>query len=387
VPLPASDPGFAAPLAWIMAAMVALGLMQALIGVVAVWRFRARPWRSPPFLPAVTVLKPLHGDEPMLEAALASFCMQSYPNVQIVFGLQDPADSALHVVRRLRARFPRLDMTVVVDPTPHGSNRKVANLINMLPSAKHDVLVVSDSDIHAEPDYLRRVVSTLQEDGVGLVTSLYAGLPAHSGLAAQLGASQINHMFLPGVMLARGLGRQACLGATMAIRRETLTEIGGFAVVAHEVADDAILGQKVNHVGLAVKLAPTVPATTVPENDIPTLFQHELRWARTTRSLAPVGFGLSCVQYPLFWAALAVMLTGGNRWAVALFCLAWLVRGGAAFAIDRMLQLATTAPIWLLPLRDVLSVAAILFSYGSDNVSWRGHTLSVARPRLASGES
>ena len=126
----------------------------------------------------VTVLKPLHGDEPLLEEALASVCRQDYPTWQVVFGVQDPADTALPVVRRLQARFPDCDIAVVVDPTTHGRNRKVANLINMLPAAKHDVLVIADSDVHVAPDWLRRLVAALEAPGVGLVTTIYTGLPA-----------------------------------------------------------------------------------------------------------------------------------------------------------------------------------------------------------------
>ena len=124
----------------------------------------------------MTVLKPLHGDEPLLEEALASVCRQDYPAWQVVFGVQDAADTALPVVRRLQARFPDCDIAVVVDPTPHGPNRKVANLINMLPAAKHDVLVIADSDVHVAPDWLRRLVAALEGPGMGLVTTVYTGL-------------------------------------------------------------------------------------------------------------------------------------------------------------------------------------------------------------------
>ena len=108
------------------------------------------------------MLKPLHGDEPLLEEALASVCRQNYPALQVVFGVQDAADTALPVVRRLQARFPGCDIAVVVEPDGHGANRKVGNLINMLPAAKHDVLVIADSDVHVAPDWLRRLVAALE---------------------------------------------------------------------------------------------------------------------------------------------------------------------------------------------------------------------------------
>jgi ceramide glucosyltransferase len=300
--------------------------------------------------------------------------------------VQNPADPALAVVERLRARFPGRDITVVVDATPHGSNHKIANLINMLPAAKHEVLVIADSDVHCAPDYLERIVAALDTPGTGLVTTLYAGLAATPSLAARLGATWINHSFLPGALVARGLGRQDCLGATMALRRETLEAIGGLPALADHLADDFVLGALVRQQRLAVRLADTVPATTVPEATLAALFRHELRWARTIRTLVPVQFVLSALQYPLFWAALAVPLAGGALWALGLFLVAWAIRAAAARGIDLALGLAksglaTPAPIWLLPLRDLMSVFVILASHGSDRVEWRGQVLHAASHR------
>ena len=370
-----------------VAALVTLaGLMQAVIGWWAVRRYSRDLGLPSGWLPPVTILKPLHGDEPLLEQALASFCDQDYPAFQIVFGLDDPSDPALHVIRRLRARFPQLDIDVVIDPAQHGVNRKISNLINMYPRAKHDVIVMADSDIHAPRDYLRRLSSSLSVDGVGLVTTLYAGLGATDTLAARLGASQINHSFLPGALLARALGREDCLGATMALRRKTLADIGGLQALVHHLADDAVLGRLVSARGEAVALASTLPATTVPEMRVAHLFAHELRWGRTIQSLAPVGFALSSLQYPLFWAAVTATLSGFAPWAIALCVGTWLVRAAAMMGIDMALGLATAVPIWLLPLRDLLSVAVILASYGGNEVAWRGHVLRISPPRLAAGK-
>ena len=184
--------------AWTAVGLSAVGLMQALAGALLVRRFcagaanagKAGSGYAPGHvthgstltMAPVTVLKPLHGDEPLLEEALASVCRQDYPAWQVVFGVQDRADTALPVVRRLRARFPDRDIAVVVDPTPHGPNRKVANLINMLPAAKHDVLVIADLDVHVAPDWLRRLVAALEGPGVGVATTVYTGLPVHGPL-------------------------------------------------------------------------------------------------------------------------------------------------------------------------------------------------------------
>ena len=378
------------PITSILAALAAIvtfaGILQAIVGWWAVRRYVRQKNVSSAWQPAITVLKPLHGDEPMLEEALASFCAQDYPAFQIVFGLHDPADPALHVIRRLRARFPAVDIDVVIDPAQHGVNRKISNLINMYPRAKHDMIVMADSDIHAPTDYLRQLASSLARNGVGLVTTLYAGLGASQTLAARLGAAQINHGFLPGALLARALGRQDCLGATMALRRETLEGVGGLLALVHHLADDAVLGRLVCARGQTVALAATLPATTVPEMRVSHLFAHELRWGRTIHSLAPIGFAMSSLQYPLFWSALAAVLTGFQPSAIALFVGVWLTRAAAMIGIDALLGLTTAVPVWLLPLRDLLSVAVILASYGGSEVAWRGHVLRISPPRLAAGK-
>jgi ceramide glucosyltransferase len=387
--------------------------------------------------PPITVLKPLHGDEPLLEQALASVCTQDYPEFQVVFGVQDVADTALPVVARLRRRFPTCDIAVVVDPTRHGANGKVSNLINMLPRAKHAVLVIADSDLHVQPDYLARLAEALATRGTGLVTTLYTGLPAARRLAQLLGATQITHSFLPGAVLARAMGRQDCLGATMVLRRATLALVGGLDALVNHLADDQVLGRRVAALGMAVRLAATVPATTVPEARLRDLLRHELRWARTIRALEPAAFAASVLQYPLFWGALAVVLSGGTAWSFGVFFIAWVGRALAAVVVDRALDpllgvtndypgavrrsqpsldgddgaipevfpgagarspddlrlsdgaklsdaapqgLAFPCPVWLLPLRDLISVGELLASYAGRRVEWRGHHLTADSP-------
>src|ERR1700733_6004882 len=234
-------------IAGLLAVLACLGLLQCLAGVSVVWRFAkgrgqgvlsSRP-------PAVTILKPLCGDEPLLEEALTSCFSQDYPTFQIVFGIQNPKDPALGVLERVRQRFPARDVAVVVDPTPHGPNRKVANLINMLPSARHGIGVISDSDLHLPPDYLERLVVCLERPGTGLVTSLYIGVPPTAkGWAARMGATQISHCFLPGVLLSRALGREDCLGSTAMLHRDTLERTGGLRGLVQLLAEDNVLGQR-----------------------------------------------------------------------------------------------------------------------------------------------
>jgi len=367
------------------AILACAGLIQGVLGLRALRRFSLEPVVQPATRPPVTVLKPLFGDEPLLEIALTSFCIQTYPDYQIVFGVQDPADPALAVIGRLRALFPERDIGVVVDPTPHGANRKVANLINMLPAAKHDVLVIADADLHAPPSYLERIVAALQAPGAGLVTTLYTGFPGVPGLPARLGASQINHVFLPGVLLARAMGRQDCLGATMALTRDTLGRIGGLPALAPHLADDNMLGRLVRGQGLRIALARTVPATTVPEASLAALWRHELRWARTIRALVPVQFALSSLQYPLVWALASLALSRLDEGTVILFIGAWALRAALVRAIDRALGLARTLPVWLLPVREVLSFLVLLAGFAGNRVEWRGQMARADRARLVPG--
>ena len=386
--------------AGIAAALSGVGLIQAHVAAGLAKRFSAhargqgvvpevvrdrRGSAGESATPPITILKPLCGEEPLLEQALATICAQRYPAFQVVFGVQDARDRALPVVARLRQQFPHCDIAVVVNLAQHGSNRKVSNLINIFPAAKHDLLVIADSDVHAEPDYLARLAATLAEPETGLVTTLYAGLPSSNRLAAKLGAMQITHNFLPGALLARALGRQDCLGATMAFRRETLAQAGGLGALVDHLADDQVLGRRVRALGCAVRLAPTIPATTVPETDLGSLIRHELRWARTIRTLVPAAFAASLLQYPIFWALCSVALSAGALWSLAAFALAWALRAWAARRVDGALLpmlrgLAFACPVWLLPLRDLISIGVMVASYLSRTVDWRGHRLIADTP-------
>ena len=334
----------------------------------------------------ITVLKPLHGDEPLLAKALTTLCEQDYPpGFQIVFGVGDARDTAIPVVHALQARYPDLDIALMVEGARHGANPKVGNLINMLPAARHAIIVIADSDVHAREDYLRALARTLERPGVGLATTLYTGLPAFAVPAGQLGATQITHIFLPGALLSRALGRRDCLGATMALRRDTLERIGGLESLKDHLADDNVLGQRVRAAGLDVALAPTMVATTVPERGLAALWRHELRWARTIRALEPAGFAASLLQYPIFWALLAIPASAGASWAWGVFLFAWLSRALTATAIDRSVApitpgLALRCPVWLLPARDVLSAVEWAASHAGRRVDWRGLTLEADTP-------
>lgn len=375
-----------------LAALTVVGMLQALAGWIAVAKFARRTDNPTAASRPITVLKPLHGAEPLLEAALTTLCEQDYRSgFQIVFGVTDANDMAIPLVRALQARYPDCPMELVIDTTRHGANPKVSSLINMLPAARHDILVIADSDVHARPDYLRHLADTLERPGVGLVTTLYTGLPAFDAVANLLGATQITFGFLPGALLARALGRRDCLGATMCLSRETLTRLGGFAVLRNHLADDQVLGRRVRALGLDVALANAVVATTVPEQTLTALWRHELRWARTIRTLEPAAFAASVLQYPICLAILTVLVSGFALWTWALLAIVWAVRAVAVIGIDSALRrkldgLAFRGPLWLLPLRDLLSVAEWIASHAGRQVDWRGQSLQAdTPPRLTEG--
>jgi ceramide glucosyltransferase len=358
-----------------------IGTAIGLAGLLAVIEFiNKHPALHGAASPGVTILKPICGDEPLLEDAIASFCKQDYPVFQLVIGAHRPDDPALEAARRAQARFPNCDITIVISGALHGVNRKISNLINMLPEARHDVLVIADSDLHVRPDYLRHVVSALSIPGTGLVTTVSAAEPAKQCLAGKIGAMHLTYSFLPSALLAVRLGRQDCLGGTMALRRETLDAVGGLNAIAGHVADDNILGQLVKNLGLGVRLAATLPVVTIQEVALREVWQHEMRWARTIRGVAPIAHAGTVVQYPLFWALLAVPASGFSPLTLRVFLLLWAINAAVAIGIEinlrrRRARPSPFLPPWLLPLRDTLSVAKIFASYWDDEVVWRGHAM------------
>jgi ceramide glucosyltransferase len=352
------------------------GLIQAGTAVQALKRFNRQPRTQLETRPPISILKPLKGDEPLLEAALASFCTQSYPEFQLVFGVQDRHDPAIAVVERLQTLFPDLDIALVVDETRHGGNGKIANLINMWPAAKHDIIVIADSDVHVTPHFLERIVGTLHAPKVGAVTALYAGFASGSSVAGRFGAAQINHIFLPGVLVGRMLGRQDCLGAAVALRRSTLIRIGGLPALLPHLADDAALGRLVRRLDLQVVLAPSLVVTTVSEETLPALFGHELRWARTIRALEPLTYSTTLLQYPIFWAAMTVLLSHARFWALGFAVFVWAVRSLEARAMARQLERGAFSG-WLLPMRELFSIVVLLASYLGNRVVWRGSSMAV----------
>lgn len=273
-------------------------------------------------LPPVTVLKPLHGPEPELDARLETFFRQDYPRWQVVFGVESPDDGALAAVERLRRRYPRVPVAVSSCAPAVGGNPKMNNLAAMLPLAEHAVLVLSDADVAVGPDYLRLVVAALAGPGVGAATCLYRAAPADAALASRAMAAFLNAFFIPSVRVGTwGRASAYGLGATLALGRDTLERLGGLSAAADHLADDFALGRAVERLGLRVAFAPAAVVTHVAEADAAALWHHLVRWMHATRTSRPWGYAGSIVTYPLVLSLLAAAV-GGARPALALAVLA-----------------------------------------------------------------
>jgi ceramide glucosyltransferase len=349
-----------------------------LVGVaVAAVRFARYPLPTVAEPPPVTVMTPLHGAEPGLYENLRSFAQQDYPVVQLVLGVGDTNDCALPAARALIRDLPDSDIALVVDARVSGSNQKVANLENMLEVARHDILVLADSDMRVDRRYLAAVTAPLLDPGTGAVTCLYQGV-ATAGKWAELGALHINFGFLPSVLAAEALGiNRGCFGATIAMRRETLSRIGGFIAVRDELADDHRIGKEVRAQGLAVVLSRYLVEARVSEPSLAALWFHELRWARTIRTIAPAGFAGSVLTHAVALSAIAAAATGFGLTACLFLVISMVLRLASARVIAGALGFSS-AKLWLLPLRDALSFAIFAASFFVRRVSWRDQLFQVA---------
>jgi ceramide glucosyltransferase len=354
--------------------------ITAAVAVVA-WRRRWQRRRGmspvPAATPAVTVLKPLCGAEPELYSALRSFCEQSHAPFQIVFGVRDLNDPALEVVYRLQREYPEHALDVVIDARLHGSSLKVSNLINMMRAARHDCLILADSDVEVPPDYLARVVAPLAEPAVGIVTCPYRGL-ARSGMWSVLLAAFVNDWFMPSALVAASFGSRAfAFGATIALRRQVLDSIGGFAAVADQLADDYRLGELTRRRGLRTVLSDVVVATHVHEPSATELLRHELRWLRTIRAVRPTAYLFSFPSFGWPVGALGCLLAQGAQAALLMLAVTGLARVLLHFGTRKVdcafLQL------WVLPLNDLLAFVLWGWGFASRRVHWRAARYRVAR--------
>jgi ceramide glucosyltransferase len=339
-------------------------------------RFARRPLPLGVERPPISLLKPLHGAEPGLYENLRSFVQQDYPTVQIVLGTNDGKDGALPVANALIQEMSAAAITLVVGAPIRGSNLKVANLENMLLAACHGILVISDSDMRVDRRYLAAVTAPLQDRSVGLVTCLYEGVST-GGVWSDLGALHINFGFLPSALVASEMGiDRGCFGATIVLRRQTLERIGGFMRVRDELADDQRIGEAVRALGLTVVLSRYLVEARVSEPSLAQLWRHEVRWARTVRTISPAGYAGSVLTHAVAIAAIGAVVSGFGLTSSIFLVISVLLRWATARVVARTLGFATNR-LWLLPVRDALSFALFVASFFGRRVSWRGQLFQV----------
>jgi ceramide glucosyltransferase len=359
-----------AVIADVLLALAGLGCLYLVTALLAARAFarRAAPAGA---MPPATVLKPLHGADAELAANLASFRDQDYPAHQVVCGVREPADPAAEIARTL-------GLDLVVDPTVRGTNHKVANLENMLPAARHPVVAIADSDMRVERGYLAAIVPPLGDEAVGLVTCAYRAR-AVGGVWSALGAMYVNYGFLPAALLNEVLDPgKAVFGATMALRRAVLDEIGGFAVLRDQLADDYALGAAVRRTGRRVVLSHHLVDTIVAEPSLAALLRHELRWARTIRLVAPWGHAGSVVTHPVALALLGALAGGLDMPGLAVLAAALAGRVAFCRALGSRLDLPRVRT-WLLPVRDLLSFGVFVTSFCGNRIAWRDQTFTLRR--------
>ena len=370
---------------WILAGLTVASCAYLLLAMAAVATLRLETGPGWPVPPAVTVLKPLCGDEDGLEAALASFLSQQAPfTVTWVFGVADPADPALALAKRVAARHPAAECRFVVDARVHGPNPKVSNLVNMaqaLPHGLAEVVVISDSDIVIAPGVLARAVDRLATPGTGAVTALYRARPGRvDSFSRKLGAWFIDYWFLPmAVLHARLAPLSVTYGPLTAIRREVLEAGGGLEGLARHLSDDAELGRRVRDAGWGIAFTPDLAETLVNDATLAELFDHELRWARTVRGLDPVGYLASLVSHPgplplllpllrfSMLSLLLLLLPSLLHWALARLT-------ARKCGVDAALMPPNLSMVWW---RDVFSFAVWARGLMVAQVGWRGARLAV----------
>lgn len=360
---------------WVLLALATIGTAYMAFATRVLAHFLVQRSPASPRATPVTLLKPLYGAEPKLAENLATFLQQDHEGpVQVLFGVQRADDPAIAAVHALQRRYPAARIDLVIDGTPHGSNGKVGNLINMMRQAAHDVLILSDSDMAVARDYIAQVLAALAQPGTGAVTCLYRGR-GDAGFWSRLASAGPSYQFLVGLVFAKTRGlADPCMGSTIALRRETLDAIGGFTAFADVLADDHAIGQAVRARGLAIAIPPLLLVHASTETAFAQLWKHELRWAATVRGVSPAGYAGSFIGIPLPMALAGMAIHPNYGLAITLAALA--VRVATVRVVDRHAG-EPTAPLWTLPLRDGISFAVFVASFFVRSVDWRGTELTM----------
>jgi ceramide glucosyltransferase len=369
----------------LLASTVVTGIVLAAVpGYLRERRAAIADLRQPPgFTPPLTLLKPVHGAEPNLDAHLASFLEQDYPQYEILFCARIDNDAGLDTARRVAARYPQIHARFLSTGEPLYINAKVASLELMESEAAYDIFVISDSDVRVAPDYLRAVVLPFANERVGAVTCPYRGVAAEGGLWARLEAVGMSVEMTSGVLAARAMeGMQFTLGPTMAFRRDTIRRMGGFRVTADYCADDFVLGNETWKLGQKVVLSHHAIDHIVINATFADSLKHQVRWMKSTRFSRPKGhFGTALtfsVPFGLLaWAAAAAL--GHPALGLALFAWSLATRLALSLVVGRVVvgDRSWFGLLVLYPIRDLMGFCFWIASYFSNRILWRGRVFQL----------
>jgi len=371
---------FVAPFVWPCLAPILGGAVFQALCVWAMLRFRRRPApQRPEAWPAVSVLKPVHGLEKNLRENLRTACLQDYPNFQVVFSVQRRDDPAISLLREIEAEFGRNRVTVVVEERNVGANEKINNLVGALPHARHDVLVLSDSDMRLESGYLKAIVAPLLDPEVGFVCTLYRAAEAGTWFE-KLELLSLNAEFIPSLVFAYETGASDfCLGATTALRRETLEKVGSFEALASHFVEDYELGRRIAKLGLRSALVPFIAETMVDLKTPRDWWNHQVYWDQNTRSARPLAFLSTILVRPAPFVLLFAALRGGDAIGLGVLAasVAWRLVTSAAVLGRGLGDREGLRALYLLPLRDLLGFVSWLAALVQRRTRWRGETLTL----------
>jgi ceramide glucosyltransferase len=334
--------------------------------------FRTPQPLAPGFTPPVSILKPVKGLDFRAFENFASFCTQEYPDYEVLFGVAEPDDTAVPVIRRLQQAYPERPIRLLITPS-FAANRKASTLHQLAEEARYDLLVVSDSDMRVTPGYLRHVVSPLANPDTGLVTSPYRGSHALT-FTARLEALHMGVLFLPSTLVGRRVMTTGfAMGSTIALRRQDLERIDGFAAVAEFLADDYEVGARIRREGLGVHLSDYVVVSVLGATTFREQWQRELRWAYCNRVSRPWEYPGLLLTYTVPLALLYLMATGFAQGALAVLVVSLALRWVTGWFVTQYTGDFTSRRclVWL-PLRECLSVLIWCAGALTRRFVWRG---------------
>ncbi len=359
--------------------IIAFAICYYLVGLYSVHMFARRKPTPGVWTPPVSILKPVKGLDFAAFENFSSFLQQDYPSYQVLFGVESEDDPVIPVIERLIHAFPGGDIQLVITGPVNAMNRKVGLLDALAAEARHELLVITDSDVRVSPGYLKDIAAPFGDEKTGMVTCLYRAM-GKQNTAACLEGLMIHVDFFPAVLVAERLeGVSFGLGATMAVRQSTLTHIGGFKSLRDYLADDYLLGHRIHAAGLRIVLSAHVVTLMLGAPRLKDFLMHQLRWARTYKACRPAGYFATILTQGVFFSLLYLIISGFSPLAWMMFFLTGSIR---LLVVSLILGLYVKDPSWLkglflLPVKEILSLAIWALAFIGNRVSWKDKSFAL----------